>query len=70
MTYEDQIDQLLGEYISLLGSSEEYNGLEFKGFCMAKRAQKVIEIEVSSPFGTDVLIAIEKAGYQYTIKGE
>lgn len=40
MTYEDQIDQLLGEYISLLGSSEEYNGLEFKGFCMAKRAQK------------------------------
>lgn len=71
MTEQEQIDKWKDEYFSLLDDPNIFaSASEFSGFCMAKRAQKVIEIKAISLFGTDALIAIEKAGYQYTIKGE
>lgn len=71
MTNQEQIDKWEEEFHCLMEDTvtNDYCIL-LHGFLMAKRAQKVIEIEASSLFGTDALIAIQEAGYQYTIMGE
>lgn len=78
MTEQEPIEIWEAEYLALLPSNDLYNALEFYGFAMAKRAQKVIELPkrgkgyyLDDMVNIDnVIESIQEAGYQYTINGE
>ena len=78
MTDQEKIEIWRAEYLALLPSNDLYKFVEFYGFCMAKRAQKVIELPkrgkgyyLDDMVNIDnVIESIQEAGYQYTINGE